>query len=111
MNTSRRDFLSYAFYSGAFVMLAPLPTLSAIQNPHKSEAEVSPMLKINEDNSMVFYYPSPEMGQGVDTSLTMLFMEELQEVLQEADATSNFVVELRLAVEAVSQAWQQYSNE
>lgn len=77
MNTSRRDFLSYAFYSGAFVMLAPFPTLSAMQNPKKSKTEVSPMLKINEDNSMVFYYPSPEMGQGVDTSLTMLFMEEL----------------------------------
>jgi isoquinoline 1-oxidoreductase beta subunit len=42
-----------------------------------SDASLTPLLKIGADNQIIFYYPSPEMGQGVDTSLAMLFAEEL----------------------------------
>ena len=79
-SVTRREFIHYSFSAGALLVSAPM--LSALAGNHSegevnSVARLSPLLKIYQDNSMTFYYPSPEMGQGVDTSLAMLFMEEL----------------------------------
>ncbi len=75
---NRRSFLSYGFTAGALViggagLISPMKARTAENDGHGP----SPLIQINEDNSMIFFYPSPDMGQGTDTSLAMLFMEEL----------------------------------
>jgi isoquinoline 1-oxidoreductase beta subunit len=78
MTLNRRQFLSYSLYGGAFVMASSHLSVDAQDANATSQAyELSPLIKIKPNNQVTFYYPSPEMGQGVDTSLAMLFMEEL----------------------------------
>ena len=85
---SRREFLSHSLLGGALVLYAPTSFTaekSAAIKPVTNGAPVSreedygltPLVKIDADNAITFYYPSPEMGQGVDTSLALLFIEEL----------------------------------
>lgn len=78
-NVNRRSFLTYGFAAGAFVICAPAAVMARSMDDQDAAADdsVSPLIQINPDNSMVFFSPSPDMGQGVDTSLAMLFAEEL----------------------------------
>jgi len=79
LNVNRRSFLTYGLAAGAFVIAAPVSALARSMDDHDAEADdrISPLIQINPDNSMVFFSPSPDMGQGTDTSLAMLFAEEL----------------------------------
>lgn len=83
LQTTRRAFLSYGLAAGALVIAAPRASLSRAVDGHENadndgpHSSVSPLVKINPDNSIVFYSPSPDMGQDVNTSLAMLFAEEL----------------------------------
>ncbi len=76
---NRRSFLSYSFMSGALIVSAPSLIFSNPLNAAEAEDDktISPLIQINEDNSLVFFNPSPDMGQGVHTSLAMLFIEEM----------------------------------
>ena len=73
---NRRTFLAYGFAAGALTIAAPLSSNSRA-NETEEGSDLTPLLKLHEDNSATFYGPSPDMGQGVDTSLAMMFAEEL----------------------------------
>lgn len=77
VNQSRRNFISYSCVSGALLVASPISFATGKSSSKKEVASLTPLVKIHRDNRITFYYPSPEMGQGVDTSLAMLFMEEL----------------------------------
>ncbi|MEM7360462.1 MAG: molybdopterin cofactor-binding domain-containing protein [Pseudomonadota bacterium] len=80
---TRRNFLTTSLYGGALLFTTPAilaktpsrPELGAISDD--AEKNLSLLAKIHPDNTITFYYPSPEMGQGVDTSLALLFIEEM----------------------------------
>lgn len=79
---SRRSFLAWGTFSSGFMLAAPsmLFTKSGVAstgNVADLEDQLTPLIHISVENHITFYYPSPEMGQGVDSSLAMLFMEEL----------------------------------
>lgn len=76
---NRRSFLTYGFAAGALVICAPMSAIARSMDDQDAigDESISPLIQINPDNSMVFFNPSPDMGQGVDTSLAMLFAEEL----------------------------------
>lgn len=76
-NNHRRDFLRYSFYSGALLIAAPLSFSSRTEADSLPSDSITPLVSIESDNSIVFYSPSPEMGQGTNTALSMLFAEEL----------------------------------
>ena len=78
-NINRRSFLTYGLAAGALVIAAPASALVRSLDDHDTadDDSISPLIQINPDNTMVFFSPSPDMGQGVDTSLAMLFAEEL----------------------------------
>lgn len=76
-NNSRREFLRYTFYSGALIIATPFSLHSRAQDTELAQGSVTPLISIQPDNSMIFYSPSPEMGQGINTALSMLFAEEL----------------------------------
>ncbi len=78
-NVNRRSFLTYGLAAGALVIAAPASALMrSMDDPDTADDDsISPLIQINPDNTMVFFSPSPDMGQGVDTSLAMLFAEEL----------------------------------
>lgn len=73
---NRRTFLAYGFAAGALTIAAPLSSNSRA-NETEEGSDLTPLLKLHADNSAIFYGPSPDMGQGVDTSLAMMFAEEL----------------------------------
>ena len=73
---NRRTFLSYGFAAGALTLAAPLASFSRLEAAEDDDG-LTPLVKIKADNSATFYSPSPDMGQGVDTSLAMMFAEEL----------------------------------
>lgn len=79
LNVNRRSFLTYGLSAGALVIAAPVSALARSMDDQGTAGDesLSPLIQINPDNSMVFFSPSPDMGQGVDTSLAMLFAEEL----------------------------------
>lgn len=77
VNLSRRQFLTYSLYGGGLLICSPMLSASDNMTTESASSTLTPLLKIHPDNSMIFYSPSPDMGQGVDTSLAMLFMEEL----------------------------------
>lgn len=76
-HVSRRQFLSYTFTAGALVIAAPIVQGVEKGTESKHLHSLTPLVKIHPNNDITFYYPSPEMGQGVDTSLAQLFIEEL----------------------------------
>ena len=81
--TTRRAFLSYGLAAGALVVAAPTASFSRSFDEQDDDQDkgpmpsLTPLMQINPDNSIVFYSPSPDMGQDVNTSLAMLFAEEL----------------------------------
>lgn len=77
IEVSRRDLLRYGFAAGALTVAAPISALARSMDEEAPDTELTPLLKIKADNSAVFFSPSPDMGQGVDTSLAMMFAEEL----------------------------------
>lgn len=76
---TRRAFLTYGLSAGALIVAAPSFSLARSFDDEGADqsGSLSPLIRINPDNTVVFYSPSPDMGQGVDTSLAMLFAEEL----------------------------------
>jgi isoquinoline 1-oxidoreductase beta subunit len=78
-NYSRREFISVSLAGSA--LLISTSWGHAENSPENSKSnpksQLSPLIKIHSDNQITFFYPSPEMGQGVDTSLAMLFIDEL----------------------------------
>lgn len=74
---SRRTFLAVGAYSGGMLLAVPGTVLANNSEATTDDNTLTPLMQISADNHITFYYPSPEMGQGVDTSLAMLFMEEL----------------------------------
>lgn len=73
---NRRTFLAYGFAAGALTFAAPLAGVSRASDTDEG-SDLTPLLKLYANNSATFYGPSPDMGQGVDTSLAMMFAEEL----------------------------------
>ncbi len=77
---NRRLFLSYGFAAGALTLAAPLSGIACSareDNAWLEGDELTPLVKIYPDSRAVFFSPSPDMGQGVDTSLAMMFAEEM----------------------------------
>ncbi|NND00674.1 MAG: xanthine dehydrogenase family protein molybdopterin-binding subunit [Gammaproteobacteria bacterium] len=80
---ARRAFLRHSLLGGTLIFAAPFSLADSVGKPgdvdggEDSSSGLTPLLKIHSDNSITFFYPSPEMGQGVDTSLAQLFVEEL----------------------------------
>lgn len=74
---NRRLFLSYGFAAGALTLAVPVSHLSRAADGEDVDDSLTPLVKILPDNSAVFFSPSPDMGQGVDTSLAMMFAEEM----------------------------------
>ena len=75
---SRRGFLQFSLLSGSLLVSTTFsPHAAAKPQSKKENTDLTPLLEIHPDNHITFYYPSPEMGQGTDTSLAMLFAEEL----------------------------------
>lgn len=80
---TRRSFLTASLYGGALLLTTPAVPAKTPSRPKigdisdDAEKNLSLLAKIHPDNAITFYYPSPEMGQGVDTSLALLFIEEM----------------------------------
>lgn len=74
---TRRQFLSWSLYGGALVITTRFGASRAGASTTTDKYALSPLVSVHSDNSITFYYPSPEMGQGTDTSLAMLFVEEM----------------------------------
>lgn len=80
-DTTRRDLFRYTAAAGALIVAAPLTACS--RRPGEADAiegdpeAVGPFVEIRPDNTIHIAFPNPEMGQGVDTSLAMLVVEEL----------------------------------
>ncbi len=74
---SRRNFLRYASASGALLLAGPsfagMRTSVADGKGH----DIGPMVCVYPDGRITMMYPSPDMGQGVATSMPMLLAEEM----------------------------------
>lgn len=78
ITVSRRQFLTWSMYGSALVIAAPLSKVQAdVSAAGTGKYALTPLVSVHPDNRITFYYPSPEMGQGTDTSLAMLFVEEM----------------------------------
>ena len=81
---NRRKFLSLGLSAGALILTIPNLTLGSRAKASETiagqspEWVVSPLIKLNPDNTIEMYYQSPEMGQGTSTSLPMIFAEEME---------------------------------
>jgi isoquinoline 1-oxidoreductase beta subunit len=77
-NYSRREFISVSLAGSALLVSSPWghAEISADKGGNPG-SQLTPLMEIHSDNQITFFYPSPEMGQGVDTSLAMLFIDEL----------------------------------
>lgn len=70
----RRQLFRYTgALGGLLVVGAPMPGLRAEADP----SALTPMIKVDPSGDILIYNPSPEMGQGTDTSNPMLFAEEM----------------------------------
>ena len=74
---TRRQFLSLSLVSGSLMVCMPATQSYAARQKAEHKSKLTPLVKIYPDNRIKFYSPSPDMGQGVDKSLAMLFLEEL----------------------------------
>ncbi len=75
-NLNRRDMFRYTAALGGLVVTG------AAFNPRRAHAEtnegaITPMVHIAPDGDIKIFYPNSEMGQGVDTSIPMIFAEEM----------------------------------
>lgn len=77
LTLSRREFMGLS--AGAFVLGMSLP-MSRIQGAYAASGEnakLNAFIVIDTDNSITFYNPFIEMGQGTYTSIPMIVAEEL----------------------------------
>lgn len=76
--SSRRDFLSTVFSSGAFILGAQLASAKAA-HPDVSKTAWNPnvWIGLNPDGSVIIVTHRSEMGQGVRTSMPMIVADEL----------------------------------
>jgi len=80
INNARRRFLkSLGFASGGLIVGIPLTACASNGLPNEKENALQPsaLLQISDDNSIHFFLPRSEMGQGVYTGLTTILAEEL----------------------------------
>lgn len=82
---NRRKFLAMGLSAGALFMTIPhmkmggkLKAEEQTQAQGTQEWVVSPLIKLNPDNTVEIFYQSPEMGQGTATSLPMILAEEME---------------------------------
>ena len=80
ISTSRRNFLkSISLASGGLVVGLPLTACASAPLPGENKNALQPnaLLQITSDNTINFYLPRSEMGQGTYTGLTTIVAEEL----------------------------------
>jgi len=78
--TSRRSFIKNMSLAGAGLVVGlPLTACVNASLPNKDKSALTPnaLLQITNDNTINFYLPRSEMGQGVYTGLTTIVAEEL----------------------------------
>ena len=79
MNTmiTRRGFLkATSIASGGFALGLPLVS-GAMEASLVGSAELNAYVQVRDDGKIIIYSGSPEMGQGIKTSLPMIVAEEL----------------------------------
>lgn len=122
---NRRDFLKVSSLAGGGIMLgfslygcqetptAPkLPSiLPAAEDPNMTYYEVDTFLKIGTNGKISIMSASPEIGQGVKTSLPMLIAEELdvdwKDVkVEQADLDAKYGPQWTGGSTAISRAWE-----
>ena len=80
ISTSRRNFLkNISLASGGLVVGLPLTACASAPLPGENKNALQPnaLLQITSDNTINFYLPRSEMGQGTYTGLTTIVAEEL----------------------------------
>ncbi|WCL54322.1 xanthine dehydrogenase family protein molybdopterin-binding subunit [Gimibacter soli] len=73
---NRRELFRYALSGGALLVVGKIPLTRAALAADAAES-ITPMVEIAPDGAIRFFCPSPEMGQGVMTSVPMIFAEEM----------------------------------
>jgi isoquinoline 1-oxidoreductase beta subunit len=76
----RRDFLKVSLTSGGALLLVPAFAREALAADEAAPSPANPLgiyVRIEPDNRVVIGARSPDMGQGVKTSLPMILAEEL----------------------------------
>ncbi len=75
---NRRSFLKISALAGGGVMFAfPTGLLGQDLGTQVGDVELNAYIKIAADGTITIYAPTPEMGQGVRTSLPMIIAEEM----------------------------------
>lgn len=76
LSLSRRGFVT-SLLAGGTLMIG-MPSALLARQSETGESAITPLVSFDANGETVFYCPSPDMGQGVDTSLAMLFAEEAE---------------------------------
>ena len=75
---SRRDFFKQTGIAGGGLILAcSIPSAAKTGGALVESSELNAYVQIREDGKILIYSGSPEMGQGIKTSLPMIVAEEL----------------------------------
>ena len=75
---SRRAFFKKTGIAGGGLILAySIPSIAKDGQPLVESSELNAFIQIREDGKILIYSGSPEMGQGIKTSLPMIVAEEL----------------------------------
>ncbi|WP_417455700.1 molybdopterin cofactor-binding domain-containing protein [Kordiimonas sp.] len=75
-NLNRRDLFRYTAALGGLVVAGGAIGAGRAQ-AETGEGAITPMVHIAPDGAIKILYPNSEMGQGVDTSIPMMFAEEM----------------------------------
>ena len=77
-SVSRRDFFKLTgLAGGGLVLAAAIPSLGKANELTVRASQLNAYVQIRTDGTIVIYSGSPEMGQGIKTSLPMIVAEEL----------------------------------
>ncbi len=77
-DVSRRTFLQVSLTAGGALLIAPvISRVASAQNAQPPANPFNLMIRIEPDNRIVIGAPSPDIGQGVRTSLPMIIADEL----------------------------------
>lgn len=88
----RRDFLKIGSAAGAMLLFLPAAARTAAQG--NGGGHVGLYLRLAADNSLTVRVPTCEIGQGTNTSIPMLILEELDYPFEEIEV-ENFTAELK----------------
>ena len=78
--TSRRDFLKVTGLVGGGLALAAAPGWTQDTKKLVGGGDLNAYVQIRPDGRIVIYSGSPEMGQGIKTSLPMIVAEEMVQI-------------------------------